>query len=145
MKKPRLPEHILNLCRTMRRTSTDAETRFWRCLRGRQLSGAKFRRQHPIGPYILDLYCHDAELAVEVDGGGHAEETQKERDVERTEYLEAHRIRVLRFWNNQVLANTEGVLEVIANALAARRTDTPLPSGESPPSPSGRGLGRGSG
>ncbi|NIR02743.1 MAG: DUF559 domain-containing protein [Gemmatimonadales bacterium] len=86
-------------------------------LRNRHLAGAKFRRQHPVGPYILDFYCAQARLAIELDGGQHSEAAQQRRDARRTRVLEAQGVRVLRFWNNEVLAETEAVLETIWNAL----------------------------
>jgi very-short-patch-repair endonuclease len=94
--------------RCLRHRSTDAERRLWRHLRDRRLGGFKFRRQVPIGTYVVDFLCHEAQLVVEVDGGQHAKATVK--DARRTAYLSAKGYRVLRFWNNDVLGNTEGVL-----------------------------------
>ena len=84
--------------------------------------GVKFRRQHPAEGYIADFYCLEARLVVELDGGGHAEESQERYDAERTVALERAGIRVLRFWNTDVLQNAEGVLEMI---LAALRPPSP--------------------
>jgi len=98
--------------RTLRRNSTDAELRLWSRLRGRQLHGARFRRQQPIGPYIVDFYCAEANLIIEVDGGQHADDGPA-----RTQWLEHKGYRVVRFWNNDVLANTDGVMEFIASVL----------------------------
>jgi len=83
-------------------------------LRGRQL-GAKFRRQHRIGPYIADLCCVERRLVVELDGGQHSE--QIDADQKRSAFMESHGFRVLRFWNDQVLTDTDGVLEQILAAL----------------------------
>jgi adenine-specific DNA-methyltransferase len=83
------------------------------------LSGFKFRRQHAIGPYIVDFYCREAALVVELDGGGHAEELQGEYDAERSLWLESRGLRVVRFWNNEVLGNIEGVVEQILSALGS--------------------------
>jgi very-short-patch-repair endonuclease len=96
---------------------TDAERRLWSKLRNSQLNGEKFRRQHPLGPYVLDFFCERTNLAVEVDGGQHAE--QAEADLARTRWLESKGCRVIRFWNNEVLSNTEEVLEAIRLALNA--------------------------
>lgn len=105
---------------------TDAERKLWYHLRGGRLGGFRFRRQHPIPPYVLDFYCYAAKLVVELDGGQHIEEA----DAARTRALEARGLRVIRFWNNDVLSNTEAVLEAILSALQARPlTPTPLPSG----------------
>jgi very-short-patch-repair endonuclease len=100
----------------LRTTSTDAEKRLWSRLRNRQLGGVKFVRQFPIGPYFADFTCREAMLIVELDGGQHAESAH---DVRRTAYLDAQGYRVQRFWNNDVLKNTDGVLAAIAAALAA--------------------------
>jgi very-short-patch-repair endonuclease len=102
--------------RTLRRGGSDAEAALWRYLRGRQLAGAKFRRQHRIGPYVVDLCCVEARLIVELDGGQHAE--QADRDAHRTAYLAQQGWRVIRFWNHDVLAQTSAVLEAIARELA---------------------------
>lgn len=90
---------------------TDAERLPWRHLRQRQVAGQKFRRQHPMGNYIVDFACLEASLIVEVDGGQHAD--RQEYDRERTAWLEGRGFRVLRFWNNEVLTNIEGGREVI--------------------------------
>jgi len=89
----------------------------WRRLRNRQLAGAKFRRQHAVGRFILDFYCYEAGLAIELDGGGHAEKEQADYDRERTAELKSKGVRVIRFWDNEVLQNMEGVLDAILDAL----------------------------
>lgn len=94
-----------------RRASTEAEKLLWQKLRARQLGGAKFRRQTPIGPYIVDFVSFEHRLVVEIDGGQHNASPGRQHDLKRTAWLEAQGFRVLRFWNNQVLANLEGVLE----------------------------------
>ena len=116
--------------RRLRKTPTDAETRLWAVLRRRQIEGARFRRQAPIGPYVVDFACLAERLVVEVDGGQHAR--QQDRDAARTAWLESPGFRVLRFWNHEVLGNIEGVAERIAGALRA----SPLPG---PPPQGGRG------
>jgi len=101
--------------RLLRTNQTDAERRLWKRLRRRQLDGCRFRRQVPIGAYIVDLACLARRLVVEVDGGQHAERRRK--DDQRTLWLEGQGFRVLRFWNNDVFGNTDGVVEEIARAL----------------------------
>jgi predicted helicase len=86
-------------------------------LRNRQLAGYKFRRQHPLGRFVLDFYCHEAKLCVELDGGQHAEPAQADYDRERTVWLNREGIRVIRFWNTDVFNNIEGVLQSILIAL----------------------------
>ena len=88
--------------RSMRSDMTDEERKLWRELRGRRLKGLKFRRQLPIGPYIVDFACPDHRLIVELDGGGHSASGQAEYDVKRTEYLKSEGWTVLRFWNHEV-------------------------------------------
>ncbi|MDH3234659.1 MAG: endonuclease domain-containing protein [Alphaproteobacteria bacterium] len=99
----------------LRRNLTNVERALWRRLRDRGI-GAKFRRQHPIGRYVVDFVCIEAGLVVEIDGGQHAE--QRDRDALRTRYVEAEGYRVIRFWNNDVTENIDGVLSTIASALA---------------------------
>jgi very-short-patch-repair endonuclease len=94
---------------------TDAERRLWQSLRNRRLNGAKFRRQMAIGPFFVDFACVASRLAIEIDGGQHAERVAQ--DERRTAYITAQGYRVLRFWNNEVLRNTEGVLAAIADCL----------------------------
>ena len=99
----------------LRKNMTDAERLLWRHLRNRELGGYKFRRQRPIGPYIVDFVCLEKKLVVEVDGGQHA--GQVELDSKRSDYLKEKGYRVLRFWNNEVLQATESVLTVILSSL----------------------------
>jgi very-short-patch-repair endonuclease len=112
--------------RELRKNATDAEQRLWRRLRDRQLLGLKFRRQHRIGRFIADFYCDECRLVIELDGGQHADRITA--DERRTAYLEGRAIAVLRFWNNDVLTNTDGVLErIVEVATARRRNETPSP------------------
>ncbi len=104
------------MARQLRRGMTEAEARLWSGLRGWKI--AKFRRQHPLGRFILDFYCAEARLCVEVDGAVHDE--QQERDAERTTHLQQLGIRVVRFRNGQVLADTPAVLRRIERILRAR-------------------------
>jgi very-short-patch-repair endonuclease len=96
---------------------TDAEQLLWYCLRRKQLGGFRFRRQHPFERFVLDFYCCEVKLAIELDGGQHNEPDAKARDKERSEFLAGHDIQVLRFWNNEVFTNLEGVLEKIYGVL----------------------------
>jgi very-short-patch-repair endonuclease len=110
-----LARRLIRYARELRLNQTDAEARLWSYLRNRQLNEAKFRRQIAIDPYIVDFICTDHMLIIELDGGQHAEHV--ERDEKRTRFLESRGYRVLRFWNNDVLSNTEGVIEVILAEL----------------------------
>jgi len=107
----------------LRRDSTNVERKLWRCLRDRGVDGAKFRRQHPIGRYVVDFACVEAGLVVELDGGQHAE--RQGYDADRTIYLESQGFQVIRFWNNEVLENLEGVKTTIELAL---KQPSPRPS-----------------
>jgi very-short-patch-repair endonuclease len=101
--------------RRLRAESTDAERKLWKHLRAKRFGGFKFRRQHRIGPYFVDLCCVKQRLIVELDGGHHAE--QQERDATRTAYLTEQGYRVIRFWNEQVNCEIDNVLEAIYAAL----------------------------
>ena len=107
--------------RWLRLSSTDAESVLWRHLRNSQLANAKFKRQQPHGPYILDFYCHEHHLVIEVDGGQHYEAEELVRDAARTRYLEAHGLRVLRFSNLEVLKETQAVLNEVFRQIEAGR------------------------
>ncbi|RII29771.1 MAG: hypothetical protein CXR30_10685 [Geobacter sp.] len=130
-----IPHDILQNARELRARLTDAEQLLWYLLRNRSFCGYKFRRQHPAGRYILDFYCHEKLLAIELDGGGHGAEEQRLYDAERTKELEGAGINVLRFWNNQVLAETESVLMSLFMAL----TESPSPGAPRHPLPEGEG------
>ena len=112
----------------LRSSSTDAERMLWRHLRSRQLADFKFRRQQVIAPYIVDFVCMERRLVVEVDGGQHAERQRK--DADRTTFLEAAGFQVIRFWNNEVLANLDGVMSAIQVAFTSTPHPSPLPQGE---------------
>jgi very-short-patch-repair endonuclease len=135
--------------RRLRRDSTDAERKLWYRLRSRSIVGFKFVRQEPIGRYVVDFICRERRLIVEVDGGQHAD---SQSDLDRDCWLAEHRYRVLRFWNNDVMMNIDGVLETIAAALNAeeafdRSAPTPrrVVRKAGPFTPSPRRAGRGSG
>ena len=122
----------VNTARKLRRNQTDAERTLWFRLRDRRLRGLKFRRQAPIDNYVGDFCCEDAHLIVELDGGQHVE--RSEEDTERTAALEARGYLVLRFWNNEVLRNIDGVLESIVNTLnPVPPHPNPFPNGEREP------------
>ena len=115
--------------RVMRSEPTEAERKLWWHLRHRlTLHDSHFRRQVYLGRYIVDFVSHGLKLIVEVDGGQHAE--QERRDAVRTRFLESEGYRVLRFWNNEVLGNVDGVLEMIQSACLATPTPTPPHKGE---------------
>jgi len=103
--------------RRLRISQSDAEYVLWFHLRRRRFQGLKFRRQHPMGPYIVDFCCVDKKLIVEVDGSQHLENV--DYDLQRTTFLERNGYRVIRFWNHEVLTEMEGVLEKLAQFLAA--------------------------
>jgi len=109
-------QNLRNRARNLSRQQTDVEFKLWMRLRDRQLCGAKFRRQHPIGPYIVDFCCPDRKLIVELDGGQHAE--QASADQIRTNFLEAAGYCVVRFWNHQVLDQMDAILEKIVRLLS---------------------------
>lgn len=143
--KPPLPPELIQRIRELRKNATDAEKLLWEFLRGRRLHETKFRRQHPIDGYILDFYCHEAKLAIELDGGGHAEPKQQLHDLARTRHLETKGIKVLRFWNHEMLKKTHEVMEEIWYQLGERLSPHPQPfshgeKGVLSPSPTGRGV-----
>ncbi len=105
---------------------TEAEERLWQALRNRKVENCKFRRQHPIGNVILDFYCHERKLAVEIDGGYHNEQEQKEHDAARTQVVNEFGIRVIRFSNEEVLKDTETTVNKISEALKGGPADAPL-------------------
>jgi very-short-patch-repair endonuclease len=132
---PGYTKETLTRAKELRRTMTDAEKKLWAALRDRRLSGHKFRKQQPIGPYIVDFVCQEHGLIVEADGSQHFD---NDYDVRRDTFLESTGYRVLRFWNNDILNNMRGVADAILLTLSA-----PHPSAASrlPPSPSrGEGL-----
>ena len=111
----RTTEQLRNDVRRLRREQTEAESLLWQNLRAKRLGGAKFRRQHLIGDHIVDFCCLRSRLVIEIDGGQHTEDT--ENDAARTARLEARGFKVIRFWNDDVLRNLEGVLTTIQDAL----------------------------
>jgi len=119
---------LIKTAKTLRTKSTDVERFLWRRLQAKQLEGLKFRRQQPIGKYIVDFVCFEKKIIVEVDGGQHSAEIEK--DKERDEWLHKQGFKVLRFWNNEVLINIQGVLEMIRSNCLSHPPLNPLPSRE---------------
>jgi len=122
-KHPREGAH--HRARALRRHLTDAERRVWWIVRAKQIDGHRFRRQVPIGPYIADFACHEARLIIEIDGGHH--DPASPQEIERRRFPEGQGYRLLRFWNNDVLQNLEGVWTMISAALAASSPASPPP------------------
>jgi len=124
-----LTNKLVNMARAFRKRQTDAEQILWRHLRSKQIEGFKFRRQQPIGKYVLDFVCLEKSLVIEVDGAQHAD---NKKDMERDTWLTQEGFKVLRFWNNEVLTNTKGVLEMIRENCADHPPlAPPLKGGES--------------
>lgn len=117
---------ILRNAKVLRSHQTDAELRLWYHLRGHRFLGIKFKRQKPVGPYIVDFIAVDKGLVIEIDGGQHVDSQM--RDAARTAFLEAQGYRVVRFWNDDVLARTDQVLEQIRVALDEQEPLSPNPS-----------------
>ena len=118
------PERTGN-ARLLRSDMPLAEHKLWNALRGKQIDDNRFRRQHPIGPYVADFACIEKLLVIELDGGQHQD--QVSYDEQRTAFLQKQGWTVLRFWNNEVLDNLEGVLASIADALTAAPPSQPSP------------------
>jgi very-short-patch-repair endonuclease len=116
--------HLTKTARGLRRHQTDAEAKLWSRLRNRQVDGWRFKRQVPRGPYIVDFYCADAGLVVEVDGAQHLEE-RAEHDRRRTAFLESQGLTVLRFWNREVLVDIDATVEGIYRALGLGPAPSP--------------------
>ena len=133
--REKLPPKLLAYARALRKNQTDAERLMWRLLRNRQFLGIKFRRQHPIEPYIVDFYAHELGLVIEIDGGHHAEPKQKAYDEKRTAFLQEKGLMVIRYWANDVLNETEAVLKDLYQRVVERKKQfpsppAPLPGGE---------------
>lgn len=129
-----VPLPLLIAARALRKSMTDAEQLMWHCLRQKQLGGFRFRRQHPFERFVLDFYCYEAKLAIELDGGQHNEPATIVLDTERTVFLEQHGIQVIRFWNNELFQNLEGVLQTVYDTASKRvRRQESLPLSQPPP------------
>ena len=107
----KLDPQLLIFAKSMRHTATDAEHLMWQILRAKRFMNLKFRRQHVIQPYIVDFYCHEIGLVIELDGSQHGTDDAIEYDAERTKFLEALDLTVVRYWNHDVLGRTDVVLE----------------------------------
>ena len=112
-KKDRISPEIRQRAHELRKSSTPAEQKLWQALRNRNLGDYKFRRQHPIGPYIADFFCAEVGLVVEVDGGGHLDQIAYDQD--RTDWLEGQGYHVIRFWNDDVLNHLDDVTQEIVH------------------------------
>jgi very-short-patch-repair endonuclease len=107
----KLDPQLLIFAKSMRHSSTNAEQLMWQLLRAKRFMNLKFRRQHVIASYIVDFYCHEIGLVIELDGSQHGTDDAIEYDAERTKFLEALGLRVVRYWNNEVLLETDDVLD----------------------------------
>ena len=115
--------------KTLRQNMTEAEKFLWYILKSKHFEGLKFRRQEPIGKYIVDFVCFSKKLIIEIDGGQHAEIT-KAKDKIRDEWLRGQGFRVLRFWNNDLLENRDGVVEDFFNSISPSPLSPPIEGGE---------------
>jgi very-short-patch-repair endonuclease len=107
----------LKFAKTLRSKQTEAEAKLWTNLRAKRFNGAKFKRQQPIGEYIVDFVNFENQLIIEVDGGQHNDRIRFDQDQQRTKWLESQGYKVLRFWNNDVFENLDGVLQVILDFI----------------------------
>ena len=117
MERKKAPRYVVDLARRLRRRPTRAEGILWPCLRNRRTTGAKFRRQHPLGRYIADFYCQDARLVIELEGGVHDTAVQAEYDAIRQEELEQRGVKVLRIRNAEVINDLPATLQRIVEVL----------------------------
>ncbi|WP_187807776.1 endonuclease domain-containing protein [Aquipseudomonas alcaligenes] len=129
-RKSPLDSSQLEFARQLRHAATDAETLLWRHLRSRQLADRKFRRQHPVPPYVLDFYCEELRLGIELDGAQHYLDEGRGHDRQRAGYLRSQGIRLLRFSNREVLLELPAVLERIYLVATSPSPLAPLPEGE---------------
>jgi adenine-specific DNA-methyltransferase len=121
--KRRLPGSLKVRARTLRRDATKAESLMWQIVRNRGVANAKFRRQHPVGGFVLDFYCDEAKLGIELDGARHRDAATVERAAERSRMLmDQHGVRVIRLWNGDLLQDKEKVIQVLHQALQERQS-----------------------
>ncbi len=123
-----MTKQLAAYAKNLRKGSTDTEQVLWSHLRAKRLGGLKFRRQHPIGKYIVDFVCLEKKVVIELDGGQHAEPTKKQYDGERDNWLKKEGYSVLRFWDNDVLLKTNAVVELIMKHCLGHPPLNPLPS-----------------
>ena len=121
----KIDPQLLEFAKSMRHTATDAEHLMWQILRTKRFMNLKFRRQHVIKPYIVDFYCHEIGLVIELDGSQHGMDDAIEYDAERTKFLEALGLRVVRYWNHDVLGRTDVVLEDLWQRCSELKNTSP--------------------
>jgi adenine-specific DNA-methyltransferase len=137
MRGPPKIEPLTERARDLRASQTPSESLLWSKLRGRRLHGRRFRRQNPIGPFIVDFVCEEARLIIELDGGQHSD--QQPYDKARTDFLESKGYRVLRFWHHEVMKNLHGIEQTILAAVSLTLPPA-LPAGPSLSRIAGEGL-----
>ena len=125
-----MADRLTPLAKNLRIRATDTERLLWKHLRTKHFEGLKFRRQQPIGKYIVDFVCFEKKIIIELDGGQHAMLSEKQKDIEKDKWFKTQGYRALRFWDNEVLMNTRGVLEVIRTYCFNHPPLNPLPSME---------------
>ncbi len=125
-----MADKLTDLAKELRKRSTDTERLLWKHLRTKQFEGLKFKRQQPVGKYIVDFICFEKKIIIELDGGQHTQPSETQKDKERDIWFEAQGYKVLRFWDNEVFMNTRGVLEFIKAYLQEHPPLDPLPSRE---------------
>ena len=124
----KMDAQLLEFAKVMRSNGTNVENLMWQLLRNKHFINLKFRRQHVISPYIVDFYCHELGLVIELDGSQHGTDDAVEYDAERTQFLEALGFKVVRYWNHDVLGNTEVVLEGLWQVCVELGNSAPIPS-----------------
>ena len=122
----KIDSQLLVFAKTMRTNATDAENLMWQLLRAKRFMNLKFRRQHVIAPYIVDFYCHELGLVIELDGSQHNTEDGRAYDVERTKFLDALGLKVVRYWNHELLRDNDIVLEDLWNVCFELKGTSPL-------------------
>ncbi len=124
---------LIDFARKLRQDATDPEALMWACLRSRRVNKRKFRRQHPVPPYVLDFYCADLKLSIELDGGQHNTAEGKRHDKVREAFLRSLGIETLRFTNDEMMRNTDGVMNMIWNRTTLTPQNSPSAKTDAPP------------